>query len=267
MDRYPDKHQIQFHINNKAKLISLRTLYPTYPEISGFEILQFISHLAFQCKFSIEVCDRSDISKVYSALYDKSYYKYHFKGVDLSQKFLFKNIVVKKKTFLDCFKEKMKYSIEILSKLFYETLQVCKNASLSIEFCPITFNTHRFFYKRSFQDCIDWSPFGRFPQKTYPCFQLFEITSQDMNRIMKNKKKQPNNKIKDAKIIKTHDEIKTQIFDTSFLMELFSDIFELCFFELEKIKSDPNPEDIFKLYLRPCVIPNINLLLKYHTDI
>ena len=68
-------------------------------------------------------------------------------------------------------------------------------------------------------------------------------------------------------MIKTYDEIKTQIFDLSFLMELFSNIFELCFFELEKQKSDPNPEDIFKLYLRPCVIPNINLFLRYYTGV
>jgi hypothetical protein len=50
-------------------------------------------------------------------------------------------------------------------------------------------------------------------------------------------------------------------------MELFSKIFELCFVELEKQKSNPNPEDIFKLYLRPCVIPNINLNLKYYTEV
>jgi hypothetical protein len=79
MDRYPDKHQIQFHIKLDTQTIALDRLYPTYPEISGFEILQFIANLAFQCKFSIEVCDRSDISKIYSALYGKSYYKYHFK--------------------------------------------------------------------------------------------------------------------------------------------------------------------------------------------
>jgi hypothetical protein len=48
-------------------------------------------------------------------------------------------------------------------------------------------------------------------------------------------------------------------------MKLFSNIFEICFVELEKRKSDLNPEDIFKLYLRPCVMPNINLFLKYHT--
>ena len=71
----------------------------------------------------------------------------------------------------------------------------------------------------------------------------------------------------DKNIIKTYDEIKIQIFDTSFLMKLFSQIFELCFVELEKQKSNPNPEDIFKLYLRPCVIPNINLFLKYYTNV
>jgi hypothetical protein len=90
-----------------------------------------------------------------------------------------------------------------------------------------------------------------------------------MTRIMKKKKQSNFVKINwdlDNKILKTYDEIKTQIFDTSFLMKLFSNIFELCFFELEKTKSDPNPEDIFKLYLRPCVIPNINLFLKYRTD-
>jgi len=70
----------------------------------------------------------------------------------------------------------------------------------------------------------------------------------------------------DKKIIKTYDEIKTQIFDTSFLKELLSNIFELCFVQLEKQKPKPNPEDIFKLYLRPCVIPNINLFLKYYTN-
>merc|ERR1711925_52100 len=94
---------------------------------------------------------------------------------------------------------------------------------------------------------------------------------EDMNRIM-TKKKQSHlnttfvkiNRVLDKKILKTYDEIKTQILDTSFLMKLFSNIFQLCFFELENLKkSSLNPEDIFKLYLRPCVIPNINL--KHYT--
>jgi hypothetical protein len=144
---------------------------------------------------------------------------------------------------------------------------------LSVEFCPITFGTHRLFYKGSFQYCIDWSPMGGFPDITHPSFQFFEITSEDTTRIMDKKKQSHLNFLKinweldKNKILKTYEEIKTQIFDTSFLMKLFSNVFELCFVLLEKTKSDPNPEDIFKLYLRPCVIPNINLFLKYHTDI
>jgi hypothetical protein len=88
---------------------------------------------------------------------------------------------------------------------------------------------------------------------------------------LKRKKKQKSNllnnfvKTFDNQIIKTYDQIKTEIFDTSFLKKLFSKIFYLCFFELEKQCPNPNPEDIFKIYLRPCVIPNINLFLKYYT--
>lgn len=70
----------------------------------------------------------------------------------------------------------------------------------------------------------------------------------------------------EKQIINSYDKIKADIFDASLLMRIFSNIFELCFFEMEKRKSDPNPEDIFKLYLRPCVIPNINLFLKYYTN-
>jgi len=259
------------------KKISLGRLYPTYPEISGFEILQFIANLAFQCKFSIDVFDVADISPIYFALYGKSYYEYHLKGADLSQNFLFKKIVVKKNPFLDCFLGKIRSPMheetvslfENLPQLFYENIQACENAFVSVEFCPITFDTQRFFYEKSFQHCINWSPLRGFPSIIFTSDQLFEITSENLTRIMKKKTQSYLNFVKidrdlDNKIIKTFDKIKTQIFDTSFLMKMFSKIFELCFFELEKTKSDPNPEDIFKFYLRPCVIPNINLFLKYY---
>jgi len=264
-------HQVQFYVKIYKPIIFLSRLYPTYPEISGFEILQFIANLAFQCKFFINVIDGSDISLIYNALYGKSYYEYHLEAVDLSQNFLFKKIVVKKKTFLDCFETQIKYFIDILSVLFLKNIRVCENAFVSVELCVITFETHHIFYRRSFRSCIDWSRVGRFPRKIHPRSK-FEITSEDLSRIMK-KQKQPNmnfvelNRKLDKKNLKTFDEIKTQIFDTSFLIKSFSNIFELCFVELEKQKSDPNPEDIFKLYLRPCVLPNINLFFKYHTAI
>ena len=273
-----DNHQIQFRVKIYQDIIFLSRLYPTYPEISGFEILQFIANLAFQCEFLIEVQDMADISTLYFSLYGKRYYEYHFKGVDLSQNFLFKKIVVKKKTFLDCFEETISGFTEYLSQLFYKNIQFCENAFVSVEFCPITFNTHRIFYETVFPFCFDWSPIGNFPRlESYlhsllPLSHSFEITSEDITRIM-NKKKQSNvsfvkiNWALDKKLIKTYDEIKTQIFDTSFLMESFSKIFQLCFVELEKQKSNPNPEDIFKLYLRPCVIPNLNLFLKYYTNV
>jgi len=278
MDRDSDRHQIQFYVKNYKSTIVLGRLYPTYPEISGFKILQFITNLAFQCKFFIEVFDASDISPIYSAFYSKSYYEYHFKGVELSQKFLFENIIVKKKTFLDCFEGKIRSPdrakavslFDNLPTLFYKNIQACENRFVSVEFCPITFNTQQIFYEKSFQYCIDWSPLWGFPGTNLHMLQRFQISLDDINRIMKTKQESNVNFVKinqissiDKKIMKTYEEIKTQIFDTSFLIKLFSKIFEFCFVELEKQKSNPNPEDILKLYLRPCVIPNINLFLKY----
>merc|ERR1712034_272030 len=161
---------------------------------------------------------------------------------------------------------------ESLPQLFYKNIQDCENASVSVEFCPITFNTQRIFYEKSFQYCIDWSPLGGFPGTISYFSRRFTILLEDIIRIMKTK--QPSNvsfvKLNwalDKTSIKTYSKIKYQIFDLSFLMVSFSKIFELCFVELEKQKSNPNPEDIFKLYLRPCVIPNINLFLKYYADI
>jgi hypothetical protein len=267
---YPEQ-QIEFHVSIDEQKITLNRLYPTYPKVSGIEILQFITNLAFQCNFRIDVIDSSDVSTVYSKLYGKTYYEYHFKGIDLNQKFLFQKHVVKKKTFLDCFEEQIRDMIENLSQLFYENIQTCENTFVPVEFCPISYNTHYIFYRKSFQYCIDWSPIREIYSGTPPPFvHHFRITSEDITRIMK--KKEPSNltdfvQIHRAlykNILKTYYEIRTQIFDTSFL-KLFSKIFELCFLELEKRKSYPNPEDIFKLYLRPCVIPNINLFLKYYT--
>jgi hypothetical protein len=264
-------HQIEFHVEIDEQTISLSRLYPTYPKISGFEILQFITNLAFQCKFFLHVSDLSDISRIYFALYGTTYYKYHFKGIDLSQKFAFKKIIVKKQMFLDCFEKNIRDIVDSLSQLFYQNIQACENAFVSVEFCPLTFETHHIFYKKSLKVCIDWSSIiGGYQDITLPFTSIFEITSEDIVRIM-NKKQQQSNltfiKTNMKKIIKTYDEIKIQIFDISFLMTIFSKIFELCFFELEKRKSNPNPEDIFKFYLRPCVLPNINLSLKYHTHI
>jgi len=279
MDPRSYRHQIQFYVKVFQKQITLARLYPTYPEISGFDILQFIAQLAFQCKFSIHVFDASDVSTVYSSLYGKSYYEYHFKGgIDLNQNFLFKNIAIKNKTtFLNCFEEKIKSNVksefESLPQLFLQNIQACENSFVSVEFCPMTFETHRFFYKNLFQKCIDWSPIGGFPDMPILRSYSFQITLEDISRILKKKKRQSisNSDVNFVKIIdtkqinmKTYDEIKTQIYDTSFLMKLFSQIFELCFFQLEKRKLNPNPEDIFKLFLRPCVIPNINLFLKYY---
>jgi len=274
-------HQIQFWVLIKEQTISLSQLNPTYPEISGFQILQFITNLAFQCEFFIHVLDLSEISQIYSALYDKSYYEYHFEGInDLNQNFLFKKIIVNNThKFLNCFEEKItgRNSMRYLSQLFYKNIQTCENSFISVEFCPITFETHNIFYKKGFKVCIDWSPIGGFPGRTNLPFSdlshFFEITSENKTPILKNKKSSNiNNFVKlnlelNKKVIKTYDEIKIQIFDTSFLMGLFSKIFRLCWLELKEQKSDPNPEDIFKIYLRPCVIPNINRFLKYYTNV
>jgi len=162
-----------------------------------------------------------------------------------------------------------------LSQLFYQNIQACENAFVSVEFCPITFETQQIFYRKSIKICIDWSPIGGFPRESSPLDQRFQILPEDITRIlMKKKQKSPNinNFVKlnlelNKKVIKTYDEIKIQIFDTSFLMGLFSKIFRLCWLELKEQKSDPNPEDIFKIYLRPCVIPNINRFLKYYTNV
>jgi len=265
--------KFNFFVKMDDHTIFLSRLYPTHPKISGFEILQFIANLAFQCKFSVDVVDASDVSTIYAALYGISYYEYHLKGIDLSQNFSFKKIIVKKETFLDCFKAKTRIFIKTFSLRFYHNIQTCENELVSVEFCPIIFETQYHIYRNSFTDCIDWSLIGGFPRSTISMVHSFQITSEDIVRMMKKTKQSHLNFVNInqesvvKKILKTYDEIKTQIADTSFLMKLFSNIFELCFFELEKKKSDPNPEDIFKLYLRPCVIPNINLFLQYHTDI
>jgi len=44
-------HQIEFKVNINQRKISLGRLYPTYPEVSGFEILQFIANLHFNVNF------------------------------------------------------------------------------------------------------------------------------------------------------------------------------------------------------------------------
>jgi len=284
MDNRTLNHQIQFYVKMNEQKISLSRLYPTYPKISGFEILQFITNLAFQCKFFIDIHDASDVSTIYTALYGKGYYEYHFKGINLNQNFRFKKIVVREKSFLDCFEENIRSHhvetggsvFESLPQMFYENIETCENAFVPVEFCPITFKTHFIFYKESIQTCINWSSIGGYQGITKP-FHRFDITFEDIVRIMKKRKQTSNNvnfvKINwkmDTQIIKTYAEIKAQIFDTSFLMNLFSRIFKDCFFNLQKQKSnqcwsEPNPEDIFKLYLRPCVIPNINLFLKYYT--
>jgi len=166
-------------------------------------------------------------------------------------------------------KKKIKSLVKTLSRLFDENIQACEHTFVPVEFCPITFNIGRIFYKNSLKFCIDWSSTGGFQDITLPFSNRFEITSEDIVRIMKKTKQSNLNFIKinrtlDKQIVKTYDKIRTQIFDIPFLMKIFSKIFELCFVELEKQKYNPNPEDIFKLYLRPCVIPNIDLFLKYY---
>jgi len=87
MDPWTQMHQIEFKVKINQKIISLTRLYPTYPKVSGFEILQFVSNLAYQCKFAIDVEDIADVSIAYSSLYGKGYYESFFKGLRFESKF------------------------------------------------------------------------------------------------------------------------------------------------------------------------------------
>merc|ERR1712034_43710 len=116
---------------------------------------------------------------------------------DLSENFLFQKIIVKKKTFLDCFKVMIKDHVHVmtmsifesLSQLFYQNIQACEKKFVSVEFCPITFNTQHIFYEKSFEYCINWSPLGGFPRKISPFPRHFQIFSEDITRIMRKQKK------------------------------------------------------------------------------
>ena len=133
----------------------------------------------------------------------------------------------KKKTFLNCFEKKIRFLIPTLSRLFDENIQACEHEFVPVEFCPITFNIGRIFYKNSLKFCVDWSSTGRFQDITLPFSNRFEITLEDIVRIMK-KKKQSNhldfikiNRTLDKQTIKTYKKIRTQIFDIPFLMLFF----------------------------------------------
>jgi hypothetical protein len=55
--------------------IELAHLYPFYPQLSGIDVLQFISALSFTCKFKIEGTDDSDFMTPFYVLFGQSYYK------------------------------------------------------------------------------------------------------------------------------------------------------------------------------------------------
>jgi len=80
------------------------------------------------------------------------------------------------------------YFYHSLSKRFHQNIQACEETFVSVELCPISFNTQRLFYETSFQHCFDWSLIGGFSGKSLPGFQRFKITTEDIFRIMTTKK-------------------------------------------------------------------------------
>jgi len=130
---------ISFQIRKDTKEIFIHSLYPTFPKVSGVDILQFLMSLSYVCDFSLTLKDESDISIPYRLLHGSGYYENLIKGHGV-KKLTNQNKIILKKAFYECANHELsKLDSLRRSALIDETLNSCQKKDISVQDCPVHF--------------------------------------------------------------------------------------------------------------------------------
>jgi len=132
---YTPSLTISFQIKKDEKEIYLNFLYPTFPKVSGVDILQFLMSLSYACGFSLHLQDHSDMSTSYRLLYGTGYYENLIKGMGIKQ--INQNKFILRKDFYTCAKEELK-NLDPIARI-EETVNSCREKSISVDDCPVHF--------------------------------------------------------------------------------------------------------------------------------
>jgi hypothetical protein len=125
---------ISFQIRKDKKEIYLKYLFPTFPKVSGVDIIQFLMALSYSCGFSLDLQDASDISASYRLLYGVGYYDNLIKGKTGGG---IKNQIILFQNFYEC------AQLELLNLdptlRIDETVNSCEEKNISVIDCPVHF--------------------------------------------------------------------------------------------------------------------------------
>jgi len=128
---------ISFQIRKEKKEIHLEKLFPTFPKVSGVDILQFLMSLSYVCDFTLSLRDASDISISYRMLHGTGYYENLIKG-NLGLKMANQNKIISKKDFYECANhELLKLNNWGWIAHIDEILNSCQKKAISVQDCPI----------------------------------------------------------------------------------------------------------------------------------
>lgn len=127
---------ISFQVKNHEKKIYLTNLYPTFPKVSGVDILQFLMALSYVCEFTLHLNDKSDISSSYRLLYGIGYYENLIKGIGIKQ--INQDKLIFKKDFDKCAKHELR-NLDLLVLGIEDTINSCRDEGISVHDCPVHF--------------------------------------------------------------------------------------------------------------------------------
>jgi len=172
---------INFQIRKKEKEIYLDNLFPTFPKVSGVDILQFLMSLSYACDFTLSLNDESDISISYKLLTGAGYYSNLIKG--LGTKRANQNKIIFKNNFYKC----AQYELLNLNQLHQvvrinETLNACQEKDISVQDCPVHFlwlgRVMHYNFMPKILCCGNW------PANLYESQEFnFPILPKDLSRI------------------------------------------------------------------------------------
>ena len=129
---------ISFQIKKEEREIYLQDLYPTFPKVSGIDILQFVMSLSYVCDFTLTLKDQSDVSISYRQLYGFGYYENVITGLGI--KMTNQNKIISKKDFYECASHELLRlnNFSWVSRI-EETLNSCQEKVINVQDCPVHF--------------------------------------------------------------------------------------------------------------------------------
>jgi len=242
---------INFQIGKNKKEIYLKNLFPTFPKVSGVDILQFVMSLSYACDFTLSLKDASDISASYKLLYGSGYYMYFVKGIGMNT--INQKKFILKQNFYECTMYELR-KLDPVARID-ETLSSCRNKGISVENCPVHFLwLGSIIHYTIFPKCgLNYELANYYSQPTID----FQITPKDLtqifNKIPQKSKGSLYPIVKNCTPkVKDFETVKNDVISLKFMKNAF----EFCF---------PNPIftalKLFKI-LKGCFTETLNFLWK-----